>query len=88
MRNKIDNLILVNLIWFVLASCGTILQNPLIVLAAIAGAFFNVFYDIFLVQKIRKMIDDKYQPHLFKRVFNSGLFSVIFILFTLLNLFF
>ena len=85
MRDKIDNLILVNLLWFVLASAGTFLQIPLLGLAAVAGAFFNIFYDVFLIQKVRKMIDDKYQPHLLKRIFNSGLFTLVFIVFTLFS---
>lgn len=88
MRKKIDELIVINLIWFVVASFGTLLHIQLLMFLAIICALGNLVYDIMLLQKIHKTIDDKYQPHLRRRVNYNGLFTLVFIIFTAINIFF
>ena len=85
MRNKIDNLTLFNLLWFVTASMGSILHIRVLFLIAVVGAVCTIIHEFCLMNAIRKNVDMQYQPKLFKRVRYHMIFTFVFVLLTALD---
>ena len=85
MRNKIDNLTLFNLLWFAIASTGSILYIPALLLIAIAGAICTFIHECSLTSSIHKNVDTQYQIKLFKRVRYNIFFTLVFIILTALD---
>lgn len=88
MRNRIDNLILINLLWFVIDSCGVLFHASIFTFVAIIGALANLAYDYNLMDQIEKTIEEQYRAHLNKRILRNMLFSFVFAILTLLKYFF
>lgn len=87
MRNKIDNLILINLFWFVLGSSSNLFHIVLLSFAALTGMLCTVVYEWAIARKIYKMVDEEYQPRLLKRTRYHLLVTLTLFIFTLADFF-
>ena len=88
MRDKIDNLILINLLWFVVANCAHLVGFSFLYLGAILGGLFSIIYEFTLLSQIHKKVEKDFQTRMLKRVGYNMFFTIVFVLFTILNFIF
>ena len=85
MRDKIDNLILINLLWFVVSNSGSLIHFLPLYMAAIVGALLSLIYEVSIIRQIQKKVEEQHQARMMKRVNYNIFFTVIFVMFSILN---
>lgn len=86
MRNKIDNLILINLLWLIVADAGSQFSLHIMTIIAILGAIGTTFYEVSLIKATKKIVEAHFQPRLYKRIGYNILFSITLVLFSTLTI--
>ena len=79
MRTKIDNLVLFNLCCLIVALAYVWLPSKTVLFVVTGGGIFTLLYSLFLFQQIAHHVESSAKLRLRKRIFLSGMQSLIII---------